>query len=324
MMPKTVSMADNSVAHAYDPLVQMLEDALLGVHDFGAAVGVKQNDEAALKAVLVDLVGDPTTVPPTPGLKDKSNTAKAAKSAATAAMRSALSNGKTIAVMCMGVLKPILGTQWNAQWTAAGFTAASLAIPDNPMTLLQQMGAYFTANPGDEVSTAKIHATAADCLATAAAIGAASLASNTSNSNAGTAKSNLEAGIKAARSRLSGLRDELAQLLADDDARWYSFGFERPSDPTTPHVPLHVTITPGAPKMIFVDFDDAKNADAGYRVTVTDTATPPKQLAELLVAESEATFTDLPSGTAIKVVVTARNSSGGESGPSAPATGNVP
>jgi hypothetical protein len=49
-----------------------------------------------------------------------------------------------------------------------------------------------------------------------------------------------------------------------------------------------------------------------------------KKLAEQLLQESEATFTGLASGTAIKVIVTARNDSGGESGPSEPGSGTVP
>jgi hypothetical protein len=36
-----------------------------------------------------------------------------------------------------------------------------------------------------------------------------------------------EAGIASARSRLTGLRDELSQLLDDDDERWYVFGFSK-------------------------------------------------------------------------------------------------
>jgi hypothetical protein len=74
--------------------------------------------------------------------------------------------------------------------------------------------------------------------------------------------------------------------------------------------------------MIFVDFD-TRRAD-NYRVTVNDTATPPNQLAEQIGTESECTFPGLASGTAVKVTVTGRNSTGGESGPSAPGSGAVP
>ena len=55
-------MADNSIPKLFDPIVQFLEDAADGAHDHGAAVGLKQNDEAALRAALTDLVGAPARV----------------------------------------------------------------------------------------------------------------------------------------------------------------------------------------------------------------------------------------------------------------------
>jgi hypothetical protein len=301
----------------------MLQDAVDGATSIGAAVGLKQNDAAALQASLTALVGDPTTTPPTPGLKDKWNIAKAAKTNGTAGVRTATSNGRAQAQMCMGVLKPVLGNQWNTQWQTAGFTVSSLSIPDNPMTLLQQISAYFTANPAQEVNTVTITATAAACTAAAVAIGNASNASNQSNTASGTAKKNLQDGIDGARARMTGLRDELVQLLPGNDPRWYSFGFDRPDDPTTPKVPQHVTVTNGSPGMLFVDFDDARNADS-YRVTVFDTATPPNKVDEQLVDESEATFIGLPTGKQVKVVVSARNSSGGESAATAGIAATVP
>jgi hypothetical protein len=48
------------------------------------------------------------------------------------------------------------------------------------------------------------------------------------------------------------------------------------------------------------------------------------ELKNVIVKESEATFIDLAVGTAIKVTVSSRNSKGGESAPSAPATATVP
>ncbi len=165
---------------------------------------------------------------------------------------------------CVGVLKPRLGNQWNSQWQNAGFTHHSLAIPDNPLTLLQQLSAYFTANPSQEVAnlTPTISATAAACSAAALAITQASGISNQSNTDAGTAKKNLAAAIETARSRLTGLREELDQLIGDDDDRWYAFGFSKPGDPDTPAVPEHLVVTGGSPGMVFVDWDDAPRADS--------------------------------------------------------------
>jgi hypothetical protein len=228
-----------------------------------------------------------------------------------------------LAQACIGVLKPRLGNQWSNQWQTAGFTNGSLAVPDHPLALLQQIAAYFAANPPHEVKT--LNATASACLGAAEAISTAASASNQSNTDAGNAKKALESGIGDARVRLGGLRDELTQLIGADDERWYAFGFDKPSDPETPAVPENIIVTAGAPgsKLVFIDWDDARRATS-YRVTVTNTFTPPVVLEEKIVTESEATLTDLASGAQIKITITSRNSKGGESGPSDPVSGTVP
>ena len=323
-------MASNEIPRSYDPVVELLEDAADGAQAHGAAVGLKQNDETALRAALGSLIGTPAgpgNVPPaTSGAKAAWNAAKAAKTAATAGARSARSNGRLLAQTCVGVLKARLGNSWNSSWQTAGFTNGSLAIPDNPMTLLQQIGAYFTANPTHEVPniTPTVSATAAACTAAANAISAAESAANQSVTNAAAAKTALASALGAAIARLIGLRDELSQLIPDDDDRWYAFGFDKPSDPDTPEVPVNIVITPGAPgsKMLFVDWPDARRGDS-YRVVVRNTATG-GALAEQIVTESDATFSDLTSGMSVSVTVTARNTKGGESAESVPATTAVP
>jgi hypothetical protein len=135
----------------------------------------------------------------------------------------------------------------------------------------------------------------------------------------------LESGMNDASVRLGGLRDELTQLIEDDDERWYAFGFDKPNDPDTPAVPEHVVITFGAlGTKIFIDWGAARRATS-YRVTATDKAhDPPVVLEEKIVTESEATLTTIPSGTQFNVTVTSRNSKGGESAPSdPPASGTV-
>jgi hypothetical protein len=247
--------------------------------------------------------------------------------AATAGLRTAESNGKALAQACVGVLKPRLGNQWNSQWQPVGFTNGSLAVPDHPLALLQQIAAYFVANPAQEVAnlTPAISATAAACTAAADAISTAASLSNQSITDSGNAKKNLETGIADARTRLVGLRDELSQLLSDDDERWYAFGFDKPSDPNTPAVPEGLVLTPGAAgsHMMFIDWGDARRG-ASYRVLVKSTATPPVTLLDKIVTESECNLTEVASGTAISVTITARNTDGGESAPSDPATGTVP
>lgn len=324
-------MATNKIPGSYDPLVKMLEDAADGAAAHGAAVGLKQNTEAAIRADLEALVGKPAgpgNVPPAvPGLKDKWNTAKGAKSAATNAFKLAKQQGRALARACIGVLKPRLGDSWNSKWQAAGFTKSTLAVPDNPLTILQQLRTYFSANPTHEKTDLGngIDATSAACETGAQTLSTTATASNESNTNAGNAKSALAAGIAAGRSRLIGLREELTQLIEEDDELWHAFGFNKPSDPDTPEVPENLVVTPGAPgsHSLFIDWDDALRADS-YRVIVTNTATPPVELKnEIIHEESETTFNDLPVGP-VKVTVSSRNSDGGESGPCAPVNVTVP
>jgi hypothetical protein len=320
-------MADNSIPDSYDQLIQLLEDAADGAATHGATIGLKQNDEPALRAVLTTLVGTPAGpggMPPgVPGLKDKWNSAKAAKIAGTGAFSTAKKNGRTTARACVNVLKPRLGDQWNNAWQTAGFTDASLAIPENPLTILQQIAAYFGANPAHEVKT--LGATAAQCTSDAEAISDAATASNQSNTDSGIAKSNLEVGISDARSRLSGLRHELGQLLEDDDERWYAFGFSKPSDPDTPEVPENLVITPGpaGSHLVFIDWDNALRGTS-YRVLIKRNVVNNPELKNIIVTESEVAVNDIDSATPITVTVSSRNSKGGESSPTDPVNATVP
>ncbi|MEY2520755.1 MAG: hypothetical protein QOF24_2514, partial [Verrucomicrobiota bacterium] len=204
-------MADNSIPESYDRIIPLLEDAADGAHTHGAAIGIKQNDEPALRAALTALVGTPAgpgNVPPaTPGLKDKWNTAKAGKKTGRGGFNTAKQNGRALARACIGVLKPRLGDSWNNQWQTAGFTDGSIAVPENPLPILQQLATYFSANPTHEV--ASLNATSAATNTAAEAISTAASANNQSNVDAGNAKKDLESGIAEARARLGGLRDEL-------------------------------------------------------------------------------------------------------------------
>ena len=310
-------MAQNKTPISYDPLVQHLADALGGARDHGASVGIKQNDETALRTDYEALVGKPAGpggIPAAvPGLKALWNNAKANKTTTSGLFRSAKSDQRTLAKACVNTLKPRLGDGWTNDWQTAGFTTGSLAIPENPLTLLQQLREYFVKNPSHERADIApgIHATAAACQAAADAITTASTVSNEANTDAGAAKSALEEGIAAGRDRLSGLREELTRLIGPDDERWYAFGFERPGDPETPETPENLTATTSiaaAQGTAFADWDDARRADT-YRATVFN-ATTNAQLQEQLVQDSDAHFTALPVGTPLRIEVTALNAAG--------------
>ena len=317
-----------TIPKLFEPLVQLMEDAADGAAKYGVLLGLKQNPEAAIRTDLTALIGTPAgpnNIPPAvPGLKALWNEAKSDKVAMTAALRSAESNGRTLAMACIGALKPAFGTRWNSAWNAAGFTAGSLEVPAHPQPLLLQLRAFYGKNPAREVKSVNgIDCTAAACQAAADAIEAANTASSQSNKDAGDAQAALQAGIDAGRARLIGLEAELEQLMDDNDTRWLAFGFDMPGHSGSPDVPQNLTVTPGAAgsHTLFVHCDDARRAD-GYRFTVTNAADN-SELAEDLAQDAEDTFSNLTSGTKVNVTVTARNQTG-ESQPCAPVTVVVP
>ena len=223
------------VPESYDPLVQLLEDAADGANKYGAAIGLKQNTEPSIRTDLTALIGVPPAVP---GLKSLWNAAKANKTAKTAALRTAESNGRALAMTCIGALKPVLGQQWNSAWNAAGFTGGSIAVPTHPQALLLQLRGYYGTNPAREVKDINgIACTATACQAASDVIVAAGTASNQSNTDAGDAQAALQGGIATGRARASGLLAELGQLLDDNDPRWLAFGFDLPGHPSSPDVP---------------------------------------------------------------------------------------
>jgi hypothetical protein len=309
-------MADNSSPKAYDPLVQALEDAADGAHTYGPAVGLLHNIETKIRTDLTALIGLPAgpggVPPPKPGFKALWNAAQTDKSAKTAAFRNVCSNARLFVRTCIRSLFPVLGESWSATWNAAGFTGGSLAVPANPLPMLQQMRAYYGANPTRETTVQGIACSAAACEAAAQSISDAESASNQSNTDSGTAYKNYQNGITAGRARLSGLRDELSQLIADDDDRWYAFGFDKPSDPATPEVPANLTAVAGAPgsKLLIADWDDARRADS-YRLRAV-TKTDNKEVANELMTDSQFSLTlaGVAAGAIVVLTVTGRNSAG--------------
>lgn len=310
-------MADNSIATSYDPIVQHLEDGADGAHAHGVAVGLVHNSEGHIRTDLNALVGTPAGpggVPAAvPGFKAVWNNAQASKSARTADLRTVCSNARLFARTCIRSLFPVLGESWNASWNAAGFTGGSLAVAANPLTLLQQLRAYYAANPAHETPNVQgVACTAAACEAAVQSISDAQSASNQSNTDSGTAYTNYQNGLKAGRARLSGLRDELNQLIGEDDDRWYAFGFDKPSDPSTPEVPANLTVVAGAAgsKTLIADWDDSRRAD-NYRLRAV-TKADGKEVANEIAQDSQLSLTlgSVAAGAVVVITVTARNAAG--------------
>lgn len=313
------------IPKAQNAVVHLLTDATEGATDH-PEIDLKHYPASVLSDKLTSLVGKeggPNNVPPpVPGLIDLWGEAKTIKREKASALRSIQSNGRALAQTCVNTLRPALGAHWNSEWNQVGFVNGSLKIPDDPSPVLLGLRAFYGKNPAREVPSLNGTAcTAAACQAAADAITKADTESRESNTALGEAHMNLQNGLLEAREMLSGLQSELGQLVADDDPRWLAFGFDLPGHHASPEVPQHLVVTPGAAGSLFTHCDDTRRAES-YRFKVLDAATG-AVLAELLVHESQVTFEHLTSGTNVKVIASAYNSTG-ESQACEPVTAVVP
>jgi hypothetical protein len=326
-------MASNEIPRNTNALISLAATAAEGARSTGAAVRLAQNTHDKIKADLIAVIGEPVATPsadpaatppagpdadgpPVPGAQNTYNAAKAAKVDATAVSRTAENTGRAFCAKATGVLKNFLGTHWNPAWNAAGFTAGSLAMPDDCLSLLSEIGACLKSHPAYE--NAPLNVTRAEAQARMNELVAARSVSKSSVKILGQAKADLDTAILNLRHRLSGLRAELDQLLDEDDPRWYDFGFDRPADGWQPGPVEHLVLTHGAPGSLFADWDDTRRAER-YRVTKQVGDASP-ETAHPGVLESEYTLLGLPSGATVTITITAVNAAGDSA---LPATGTA-
>lgn len=311
-------MARNRIPDAVDKLIASMDEAADGAALHGAALPLRINTEADIRADLLALAGDPADPATTPGAQALWLAAKSSKAAKTNLKKTADTNARVFISNAVKVLQPRLGNQWNSAWQAVGFSNGKLSIPtteNGRFGLLGSLKAYFTANPTFEVAALNVSAAAAQSLQTA--FSTARQASNQSNAQSGAAKAARDAAQAALGTRMSNLIGELDQLLADADPIWHAFGLNAPADPETPEIPENVVFTFGSSGTgtLFVDWDDALRADR-YHVF----AQGPGDAAPVLratVTDSDATLTGLPLGQTLIITVKAVN----EAGESLPSTG---
>ena len=314
------------IPKSYGQIVGLLHDAADGAHQYGVAIGLKQNTEPVIRGILESVVGTPAgpnNVPPAqPGLASLCDSAKRNKAKMAAALRSAISNGRALVIAAVNSLRPAFGSQWNSDWDAVGFTAGSLAAPEHPAALLLKMRAFYAVNPSRELKDMNgIACTAASCQTAADAITAAETVSNQADTDFLTAHTNLLTGLTSARTILSGLQTELGQLLDANDPRWLAFGLDMPGHTGSPEVPQNLTATTGVAGTVTLHCEHARRAD-GYRFTLTNAADG-APVASVTTQDPEHTFGELTSGMKVNVVVSARNSTG-ESQACAPVAVTVP
>lgn len=326
-------MASNRIPAHPDALISLAANALEGALSPWGSAHLAQNTADKINTDLTALIGEPEVIlqdpgpkpadpaakPRVPGAQNIYDAAKTAKVASTAARVKAESQGRAFAASAVGLLKNYLGTQWNSGWQEAGFTAGSLAIPDDPLSLLTEIGACLGSHA--DWANEKLRITAAAAAEAKASVVDARAAAKRGLKDLGNAKAAADTARRNLSKRLSGLRMELTQLLPADDPQWYEFGFDRPGDGWQPAAVDHLVLTPGTPGSLFADWDDTRRADR-YKVT-KQIPGGPVETVSTTIHDSECLLTGLVSGTDVTITVTAINDAG-ESPRPATATATVP
>ena len=293
-------MAANPIPTSLNALTALAEDAADGANTHEVAVGLKQNKEADIRADLTDLLAKIAAHAAAVG----------AKPALSAAVRTADSNAKAFIATARDVLVPSLGGQWSQTWEPTGFPNQSLGVPRTQaerQSLLASLRDYFTANPTQENAPLSITAALAGTRFTA--LSDARSGFNQGVTLIGQTKVIRDVAATKLTKRLRGLIDELTQLLAGDDPRWYAFGFNPPAASETPDQVEGLVVTPGTSGNAFADWDDTPRA-LRYHVEIQIVGVDANFRRVATVTESDATITGLPAGSTVRVRVIAVNDAG--------------
>ncbi len=273
----------------------------------GTLLGVAQNTGARLTTDIQNFVGDPGSLTDT-GAQGQYTKKKAALSTAAAARNAARVHARGLCNAAVDTLKAHLGRTWNPQWVAAGFGGFSLTVRNsNVAARLLELRNYFRENPAREVASEGLTAAAFDAETTA--LQAAEQARDAAKSDFRDARDARNAAQSQLKKRLSGLQEELGRLLGPADNRWADFGFTRPIDGSMPERVEGLTVSPGAPGTVLVQWEHSPRA-VNYRVSWKPQVSSGDPTVVGLYGDGEATLSGLPSGVMIDVFVTARNDAG--------------
>lgn len=218
-------MAANPTPDDDDVLCALAEDLADGCALHEVAIGIKQNNEAVLRAAITAVSQQ----------KQLLGAGRAALDAAIVAHEARDTEATTVLMNCKLRLAKLFGSRWSAAWEPTGFPGQSTAIPgtmDLRFNLLNSLVTYFTANPASE--SAEAEATAALCGAKHTEVSNARQTVNVARTTVTTRKKDMEAVVRTLRKRVRGLIDELGTLVADDDERYSAFGLNIPALPVAP------------------------------------------------------------------------------------------
>ncbi len=280
-------------------LLTSAQDLAHGEELIGNELDVAQNKSVKLNADIADLIGK----------RAGYEIAKDQLAVYREAIQSVYKTGRTFMGLSRDMFKPRLGTEFSDSWKLVGFED-TLALPATPAQMqlaLQTIKNYFTANPTYEV--AALNLTSAHAQALFDQLSAARGAVYNQEMVVSAAKDARDAASTKLRLRYRGFIDELSQLLGPSDQRWKVFGLNVPDAPATPDIVEGVKATLIGPTAVALKWNAAARADY-YRVFTKIHGLVTEYVAVGSPADLDFTIENLPSNTAIDIVVTAVNAGG--------------
>ncbi len=296
-------MASNPTPDPLGELIASGEDLCDGLNQHAAALGITHNTFALSRADLDALIATQAALVASQGRQP----------AAYAALRTADSNGKGFIAAAIKVLSISLGDAWSDAWLPTGLPDNIVGIPSTQDARYAAVGglkAYFTANPGMEVTATNITVTAAAADARYTAITAARKAVNNALKDAKEKLLARDSAREAFRKRYRNTVDEITALpLEAEDPRWYDFGLNRPADSAQPGQPANVHVSALGNGRVLVQVDGARRANSfNYYRQITGVDAAPVKL--LNTPGTQQTIEGLPAGASVAFTVTGVNDAG--------------
>jgi hypothetical protein len=225
-------MASNPIPTTPGPLITLGTQMVAGLTAHETALGILQISGASMQFLVDNFASNEAAF----------STARSTRQTASNTWTAAVSTLNEWLYTAKGVLAARFGPTWSTEWTQAGFTNHSNAIPtriDAKLALALALKTYFTNNPSYQVASVNVTATQAHALRFAAisaqnALNAAITASDTAEESRDTNKDQL---MKNMRMLIAILH----VLMAGNDPRWNDFGLNMPDANVTPGQPLNLT-----------------------------------------------------------------------------------
>ncbi|MBI5685418.1 MAG: fibronectin type III domain-containing protein [Verrucomicrobia bacterium] len=245
-------MASNRLPDSRRSLSYLAKDAADGVARHGAAIGIQQNTQDAIRA----------------DWKAHDDASSAYLSArvdalnATKTLNAACADGRKWLLMARDVFKTVFGKKPGKVWRGVGWPEHTTAVPrdDGKLAIIiESSGKYLADHP--ELEAPSLGLTAARAEALAKALRAARSNRNHKKAERMRTKQERAAAEKKLRRRMRGVIGELGQLLDPQAGHWKSFGLKQPGKPDSPPKVKNTRAKAVGGGRLLVEWDAAARAE---------------------------------------------------------------